>query len=554
MATAPTLTAKAVCRRCIVMGLLVGALLATQAPSMARQTSDKLSLPLSLAWKFTATYDTNNPASPVVSGDTVYFACGERIYALDFHSGALKWKYPEDQPLGTRIRTTPAISDDMLYFGAEDGKLYALNTATGKGTWLFDTRTSVGSTPTIADGIVYFGASDGRVYAIDTRTGAEVPSWRGGFQAQDEITGAPVVSEGIVYVMSLDQVLHAVGAATGKQRFSVRLNGTVLRQRPVVSGDYVLAASGSTLSCFMARNLARRWAQILNTDITVAPVVSGDTAFVITADSHVVAFDLRTGRVKWRNPPKLDYDVLAAPAVVGDLLFIGTVQGGIYALDTANGAIKWIYQTQPSTSVEDTIAKWTNIAATPVASQGKLFVLSDDGSLAAFDSNVLDTTGPEVTVVEPKMGVVINGVPPIYFEARITDEGSGVNPDTVRLLIDGEGVARKKSTRTFDDEPGFEFDLLTATLKYNTPEPRTAALVKPLPDGRHSVTVVASDWAGNTVTKSWGFTVDNSVAKLPRQKPQNQPTGGIGGFAGPGGSGGRGGRGRGGPGGGDTDR
>ncbi len=542
MALVPTLRARPVTRVLRSVGLAAVAMLALQVSGFAMPAAEGLSLPLSLTWKFTATYDTNNPASPVIAGDTVYYACGERVYALDIESGAMKWKFPQDQPLGTRIRTTPAISDDMLYFGAEDGKLYALNAQTGKGTWLFDTRTSVGSTPTISDGIVYFGASDGHVYAIDTRTGAEVPSWKGGFRAQDEIASAPVVANGIVYVLSLDQVLHAIGAATGKERFSVRLSGTVLRQRPAVFGDYVVAASGATLHCFMARNLTRRWGQMLNTDIIVAPVISNDTIYVVTADSYVAAFDLRTGRVKWRNPPKLDYDVLAAPTIAGDMLIIGTVQGGVYALDASTGAVKWTYQTQPATSSEDAIAKWTNIAATPIAAQGKLFVLSDDGSLSAFDSSVLDTTPPDVTIVEPKMGVVINGVPPIQFEARIVDEGSGVNPATVRLLIDGEGVVRRRAGKEFEDEPGFKFDLLTATLEYETPEPRTAALVKPLPDGRHTITVVASDWAGNTVNKTWGFTVDNSVAKLPRKKPQNQYDS-LGGLGGRGGAGGRGGSG-----------
>jgi hypothetical protein len=308
----------------------------------------------------------------------------------------------------------------------------------------------------------------------------------------------------------------------------------------------------------MARNLTRRWAQILSTDIAVAPVVSGENVYVITTDSHILAFEARTGKPRWKNQPKLNYDVLAAPTIVGDLMFVGTVQGAIYAVSVVDGSVKWIYQTQPATSNEDAIAKWTNIAAVPVAAQGKLFVMSDDGSLSAFDSSVLDTTPPDVTIVEPLMGVVINGVPPIHFEARVSDEGSGINPATVRLLIDGEGVVRRREGKEFEDEPGFVFDPLTATLEYNTPEPRAAALVKPLPDGRHTVSVVASDWAGNTVTKSWGFTVDNSVAKLARKRPQNDQgnlgAGGPGGGLGRGGRGGMGRGGRGGPGGDGSDR
>ncbi len=528
---------------CAVTAVLVAGLPAIGAAAPAPAG---LALPLSLSWKYTATYDTNNPASPAVAGDTVYFACGSRVYALDVESGALKWKFPQDQPLQTRIRTTPAVMDDMLYFGADDGKLYALHTDTGKGTWLFDTRTSVGSTPTVADGIVYFGAADGHVYAIDTRTGAEVPSWKGGFQAQDEISGAPVVSNGLVFVISLDQVLHAVGAATGKERFNVRLGGTVLRQSPAVFGDYVYVAAGSRLSCFMARNLVPRWTQLLSTDITVAPAVDETGLYVVTAENTVMSFDLRTGKPKWKTLPRLDYDVLAPPTLHNGLIFIGTVLGGVYALDAATGETRWMYQTQPSTSVEDSIAKWTNVAASPVVAGGKLFVLSDDGSLAAFEANAADTTPPDVTIVEPDMGVVINGVPPIHFEARIVDDGSGVNPASIRMLIDGEGVVRRREGKEYEDDPGYYFDLRTATLDYDTPEPRTAALVKPLPDGRHTVSVVASDWAGNTVTKTWSFTVDNSVAKLPRKQPQgNQPgAGAFGGFGGRGGGiGGSGGRG-----------
>jgi len=508
--------------------------------SIAGSAAEPLRMPLSLSCKYTATYDTNNPAAPAVSGDTVYFASGDRMYALDVETGALKWRFPQDQPLGTRIRTTPAIMDNMLYFGADDGKLYALNTSTGKGTWLFDTRTSVGSTPTVADGIVYFGSADGHIFAIDTRTGAEVPSWKGGFTAQDEISGAPVVANGIVYAISLDQVLHAIGAATGKERFNVRLGGTVLRQRPVVYDSYVYACAGAKISCFMARNLAPRWNLILPNDIAVTPAVSNDGLFVITADNTIYSFDPRTGRVLWKNPPKLQYDVLAAPTISGGTLFVGTVLGGIYAINARTGEVEWLYQTQPSTISDDAIAKWTNVAASPVVADGKLFVLSDDGSLAAFDSTDTDTAPPDITIVEPKMGVVINGVPPIHFEARIIDEGSGVNPASVRLMLDGEGVARRPEGPEHEDDPGYYYDLRTATLTYDTPEPRTAALIRPLPDGRHTVSVVATDWTGNTITKTWSFMIDNSVAKLQRRKPQNDQSG-MGMSGGPGAGPGRGG-------------
>src|SRR5690242_3452052 len=71
--------------------------------------ADKLSLPLALSWKYTSVYSPYNPASPTIAGDTVYFASGTRVYALDSQTGALKWRYPEDQPLDTTIFTSPSV-------------------------------------------------------------------------------------------------------------------------------------------------------------------------------------------------------------------------------------------------------------------------------------------------------------------------------------------------------------------------------------------------------------------------------------------------------------
>ncbi len=520
--------------------LAAAGLLALTASANSAYAAGKLALPLALDWKYTANRDGNNPASPVADADTVYFASGDRMYAVDIASGAMKWRYPEDQPLSTRVRTTPVIVGDMLYAGAEDGKLYALQTANGHGKWLFDTRSQVGSSPVAADGVLYFGSADGRVWAIDTRTGNEVPTWRGGYKAGDEVAAAPAVANGLVFVLSLDQVLHAVGASSGKQRATVRLGGSVLGMAPVVYGDNVYVAAGATLYCFSSRNLSLRWTQMLPNDIACSPVVNEFGAYVVTRDSRLYSFESRLGRPRWKTAPKLEYDVLAAPAAVGDMLVVGTVLGAVYVIDGNTGASKWLYTTQPASTDPEALPTWTNVAATPVVADDRLLVLSDDGSLACFRTGALDSLPPDVTILEPEMGIVMNGNPPIRFEAKIADVGSGVNPATVRVLIDGDGIVRRPDGKDNDDKPGYYFDLRYATVTYDTPEPTTAALVRPLPDGRHTVTISAADWAGNMVNKTWSFTVDNSVAKRPRKKPTDQMNnmgpGGMGGLrGGPGG-------------------
>ena len=54
----------------------------------------------------------------------VYFASGNRLYAIDANTGALKWRYPLDAPLSTTIHSSPAVVDGFVYVGADDGRIH----------------------------------------------------------------------------------------------------------------------------------------------------------------------------------------------------------------------------------------------------------------------------------------------------------------------------------------------------------------------------------------------------------------------------------------------
>ncbi|MGC8668975.1 MAG: PQQ-binding-like beta-propeller repeat protein [Chthonomonadales bacterium] len=508
--------------------------------------NDPITVPLALDWRYTTTYFGHNPSSPAVVGDTVYFASGSRIYAVSAISGTLKWKYPVDQPLSTTVHTSPAYADGLIYVGADDGKLYALNAGTGKDVWRFDTRSTISVSPTVEDGVVYFGSGDGRIWALDAKTGNPLSAWKNGFKVLDDISGAAAVSNGIVYAVSLDQVLHAIGAVTARERWSYRLQGSVLHMAPIVSGDFLFIANGSNVTSLYARNGLMRWQRNLGSDISCNPAVDDDSLYVADIDNNVRALDLRFGRDRWKTPAKLPFDIVAPPTVAGDVVFVATTLGGVYALDKNTGAVKWSYVVHPSTSdtaaaaeaatnpnrrgssTNATMPMYANVAAAPVVADKALFILSDDGSLSAFRSSAVDEVGPEITPVEPDMGVVINGSPPVHFEATIEDDGSGVNPDTVKLLIDDKPVQRRPSGQENEDKPGYKYDVLTSTLTYDTEEPSSASTVRPLADGRHTVTVVAADWFGNVTRKSWTFTVDNSLAKVvKRPAGETNPRGGY---------------------------
>lgn len=84
------------------------------------------------------------------------------------------WKQQNDI-LG-RI-TPPVVVDGAVYLAAtHQGRVFALDAATGAVRWSFDAGARVDGPPTVAGGMCYFGARDGRVYAVRAEDG--VLAWR----------------------------------------------------------------------------------------------------------------------------------------------------------------------------------------------------------------------------------------------------------------------------------------------------------------------------------------------------------------------------------------
>ena len=169
-------------------------------------TSETLPADLSLAW----TYRPAHPPTPawprddrmlfdrahdvVVGGGMLVFGTSAegRVIALDPATGEEKWSYFTDAP----VRFAPAIWQDRAYVVSDDGYLYCLSLADGSlvqkwrggptdemilGNGRMVSRWPARGGPVVRDGIVYYGAgiwqSEG-VYlvAIDAASGREL--WR----------------------------------------------------------------------------------------------------------------------------------------------------------------------------------------------------------------------------------------------------------------------------------------------------------------------------------------------------------------------------------------
>jgi outer membrane protein assembly factor BamB len=116
--------------------------------------------------------------SPAVGPDgTIYVGANNSDFYAIKPDGTLKWKF-EAEPEVAGIWSSPALSPDgkIVYFGANKGGVYALNTADGSKVWqnpLFGG--SVFASPTLdRNGTLYVGATTGHVFALEASTGQQL--------------------------------------------------------------------------------------------------------------------------------------------------------------------------------------------------------------------------------------------------------------------------------------------------------------------------------------------------------------------------------------------
>lgn len=130
---------------------------------------------------------------------------------------------------------------------------------------------------------------------------------------------------------------------------------------------------------------------------------------------------------------------------------------------------------------------------------------SSDATLGSkLRLTVKEKTAPVITISSPTASQLLTtNQPTISF--TVTDNDSGVNPDTIKLLIDGSeisGITKTKATSGY-------------SCNY---KPSTA-----LSDGSHTVAVKASDYDGNAATqKSVSFKIDTVPPELSVTSPADK--------------------------------
>jgi hypothetical protein len=219
------------------------------------------------------------------------------------------------------VPTDATSAGSLVFFGGEDGKVRAIDAATGEKRWEFATAGAVKYPPTIAEGRALFGSGDGHAYCLEAATGRLLWKFRaapverhvmiyGTMSSTWPVNTGVLVNDGVAYfgagIVDHDGTyVYALDAATGEiawennssghlnpeQRKGVSAQGTLTLHdgKLVLAGGNVVSPAAFDLATGQCLETPREQGQ---------PQSNGGKFIGVFRDSHILA----GGRILYSSP------------------------------------------------------------------------------------------------------------------------------------------------------------------------------------------------------------------------------------------------------------
>lgn len=369
----------------------------SQAGGTASHAMYHLALPegLSRQWAVAAgaNADMETPllAQPVVKNGRIYVMDSELVLrAFRARDGKTIWtrelNTEDDGVFGGGI----AIADGRILATTGAGRIHAVNAKTGEMVWTTDVGTPMRAAPAVEDGALYAVTIVNETVALAVEDGSQRWSHQG-IEEQSGLLGSasPAVAKDSVISAYSSGELFALLADNGRTLWSDSLAGVRrtsqisdmadIRGLPVVDRGTVVAVSNSgPMVSVNLRTGARNWARELAS--TANPWAAGDYIYVLTTNSRVAAVRRKDGKVRWVTEvaPYEDLEAKAdpiqwsGPMVAGDRVILAGSHGVLAALSPYTGEFLGTMELPGAPAVPPVIANET------------LYVLTEDGTLAAY--------------------------------------------------------------------------------------------------------------------------------------------------------------------------
>ena len=312
-------------------------------------------------WQFKCEDEVRS--SPRVGAGLVYVgAYDNNLYALDAATGKFAWKYPTDGG----ISSTPLVTPEAVIVGSEDRWLYALSPKSGQLLWRTQTRGAIRSSPRLENELIVVGSDDGGVYGVRARDGSLV--WR--FQATQSVRSSALLLNEVAIIGCDDGHVYGINVRDGRQRWKYNAGRYVISTPAFDDGMAIFGAGDFAVHAVDVRSGWSIWRVRTEGPVISSPAVAGGIVYIGSADGHLYALEAKSGRTVWKTP--VGSQIASSPCVGSDSVYFGCEDGSVYALNTKKGAPRWRFVTGGM------------ITSSPTIHNAKLFVGSTDHHVYAL--------------------------------------------------------------------------------------------------------------------------------------------------------------------------
>ncbi len=338
---------------------------------------------------------------PVIDNNIIYFGSNDnKVYAVDASTGGEIWSFDA----GYNVQSPVALNEDLLYFESGNN-CYALDKTTGLESWSFVSNDPDGTekldpwdyhhaSPVIYGNDVYFGCGNGRLYGFDLISGNLTMQ----YEALDTaaIRSTPAIDNGVIYFGDWDGRIYALDIVSQDTIWTARTYdtqpyptfGQVNTHMLVYDSLLLFGARNPTLQVFNKNNGNLVW------DYTVPgggwisgdPLVQHDTLFIGGSDcNRFFAFNVFTGEMYWSYT--FLYNNFSKPLICENYIVFTT--GNAYAYQGTNYGIGYLYALNKSDGeIHNFFQVGGNVFTSPAFMDNKLFMGSSDKHLYAIDSSL----------------------------------------------------------------------------------------------------------------------------------------------------------------------
>lgn len=334
-------------------------------------------------------------ADPVVAGGRIFTLDAKSIVSATSTSGATLWQAdlrPARDQDGDASGGGLVVADDTVYVSLGFGVLTALQASTGAVRWTQQLDASGSGTPAVLGDLVYVTAGDNTGWAVNRKDGTV--QWQVGATGDtNNVLGAPapaLTDDFAIFAFGSGEVQAVFrrggfnrwdASVLGKRKGRALSNVSDVTAAPVVSGDLVyLGNQSGSIAALDVASGARVWTA---RDGAIGPVWPvGGSVFAVTDLNELVRLDAADGARVWgielpnfvKRKPLQQSRVVAhhGPIVAGGRVVIASGDGQLRSFDPTNGALV------------ASVAIPGGATSAPVVAGRTLYVVSKEGQLLAY--------------------------------------------------------------------------------------------------------------------------------------------------------------------------